>query len=51
MADREICPHCPEPYTWNQESFANLGCFVAMLLPLLLFILMWLFLLFGLLLG
>jgi len=32
---------------WNQESFANVGCLVAMLLPLLFLILFWLFLFLG----
>jgi len=43
MAHKEICPHCPEPYTWNQESWANVGCLLAMILPLILMILMWVF--------
>jgi hypothetical protein len=47
LADKEFCPHCPEPYTWNQESYANLGCLLAMILPLFLLILFWLFLFLG----
>jgi len=35
------------PYTWNQESYANLGCLLAMILPILLVVFFWLFLFFG----
>jgi hypothetical protein len=48
LAQKEFCPHCPEPYTWNQESWANLGCLLAMILPLLAMILFWFFFFFGL---
>jgi len=47
MADKEFCPNCPEPYTWNQESYANVGCLLLMLMPLLLLILFWLFMFIG----
>ena len=47
LAEKEFCPHCPEPYTWNQESAANLGCIVATILPLVLMILFWLFMFLG----
>jgi hypothetical protein len=47
MADKEFCPNCPEPYTWNQESYANLGCLLLMLMPLGLLILFWLFMFIG----
>ena len=47
LATKETCPHCPEPYTWNQESWANAGCLVATILPLILLILFWLFLFLG----
>jgi hypothetical protein len=47
MADKQFCPHCPEPYAWNQESYANVGCLVLMILPLFLLILFWLVLIFG----
>jgi len=43
MAHKEFCPHCPEPYTWNQESWANVGCLAAMILPLIVMILLWVF--------
>lgn len=48
MADKDVCPSCPASYTWNQESFANLGCLLLTILPLAAFILFWLFLFFGL---
>ncbi|MBA2493897.1 MAG: hypothetical protein H0V31_04290 [Acidobacteria bacterium] len=47
MADNEFCPHCPEPYTWNQESWANLGCLLLTIVPLFVMILFWLFFFFG----
>ena len=49
LAKHESCPKCPVPYTWNQESWANMGCLVTMIvLPLVLMILFWLFLFLGL---
>ncbi len=33
--------------TWNQESYANLGCLAITILPLFLMILFWLFLFIG----
>jgi len=47
LANKEFCPHCPAPYTWNQESWANVGCLLAMILPIFLVVFFWLFLLFG----
>jgi hypothetical protein len=47
IAENGTCPHCPEPYTWNQESYSNLGCLLAMLIPLFLMILFWLFFFMG----
>ncbi|MBA3634383.1 MAG: hypothetical protein H0W58_16485 [Acidobacteria bacterium] len=47
MANNEFCPHCPEPYTWNQESWANLGCLLLTIVPLFVMILFWLFFFFG----
>lgn len=47
LAAKEYCPNCPEPYTWNQESWANVGCLIAMILPLVLLIFLWLFFFFG----
>ncbi len=47
MAHKEFCPSCPAPYTWNQESWANIGCLLAMVVPLFLMIFFWLFLFFG----
>ncbi len=33
LASEESCPRCAKTeYTWNQESWANVGCFVLMLL-------------------
>ncbi|CAN5264929.1 hypothetical protein BH10ACI1_BH10ACI1_14480 [soil metagenome] len=48
MADKEFCPKCPEPYTWNQESWMNLGCLLMMtVFPLLLIFLFWMFFFMG----
>lgn len=47
MADKEYCPSCPEPYTWNQESYSNLGCLLLMILPLVVLILFWMFFFLG----
>ena len=47
LAAKEYCPNCPEPYTWNQESYANVGCLLAMLLPLVFLILFWIFMFLG----
>ena len=47
MAASNACPNCPETYTWDQESCANLGCLLLMLSPLLLMVLFWLFLFLG----
>jgi predicted amidophosphoribosyltransferase len=46
LADKEFCPHCPRP-EWNQESWANVGCLLATILPLFLMILFWLFFFLG----
>ncbi|MEZ5426274.1 MAG: hypothetical protein R2747_08420 [Pyrinomonadaceae bacterium] len=43
MEDREFCPHCPQPYSWDQESWANMGCLLITILPLVLILLFWLF--------
>jgi len=47
FAKKEFCPHCPAPYTWNQESWANVGCLLAMIAPLFLMIFFWLFFFMG----
>ncbi|MDQ3088771.1 MAG: hypothetical protein M3Q78_09250 [Acidobacteriota bacterium] len=47
MTHNEFCPHCPEPYTWNQESWGNLGCLLLTIVPLFLMILFWLFFFMG----
>lgn len=47
LSENDVCPHCPEPYAWNQESWANLGCLMMTILPLLGMILFWLFLFLG----
>ncbi|MDQ3713929.1 MAG: hypothetical protein M3388_17155 [Acidobacteriota bacterium] len=47
MASHEFCPHCPKPYTWNQESWANVGCLLAMILPLFVMIFFWFVFFFG----
>ena len=41
MASEEICPRCPEPFDGN--SWANLGCIVLTILPLVVLILFWMF--------
>jgi hypothetical protein len=47
LADKDFCPSCPEPMTWNQESYTNLGCLLLTILPLFGIILFWLFLFMG----
>ncbi|HEV8159888.1 MAG TPA: hypothetical protein VGP58_12715 [Pyrinomonadaceae bacterium] len=47
MASHEFCQHCPPPYTWNQESWANVGCLLAMILPLFALIFLWFVFFFG----
>jgi hypothetical protein len=32
MADQKVCPRCGKEYEWNQESWANVGCMVLMVL-------------------
>lgn len=46
MASQEFCPRCPR-IEWNQESLANLGCLLAMTLPLLVMLLFWLLFIFS----
>jgi hypothetical protein len=48
LANKQFCPSCPAPYTWNQESYANLGCLLMMILPIFLIVFFWLFFFFGL---
>lgn len=45
FAEKEFCPHCPAPY--NPDNFANLGCLLLTVLPLVLMVLFWLFLFLG----
>ncbi|MGI8641039.1 MAG: hypothetical protein ACR2MG_16620 [Pyrinomonadaceae bacterium] len=45
MANNEFCPHCPPLYDGN--SWANLGCIVLTILPLILMILFWFFFFLG----
>jgi hypothetical protein len=45
LAEKEFCPHCPPPY--NPDKFANLGCLLLTILPLVLMVLFWLFLFLG----
>jgi len=47
LAGKANCPHCPEPYTWNQESWANVGCLLMMMVPIVGMILFWFFLFLG----
>ncbi|MCW5960898.1 MAG: hypothetical protein KIS76_12110 [Pyrinomonadaceae bacterium] len=44
LESKEFCPDCPEPYSWNQESWSNMGCLVLMILPVAIFVFVWLFL-------
>lgn len=46
MANHEFCPRCPR-VEWNQESLANVGCLLAMTLPVVFVILFWLTLIFA----
>lgn len=40
LADAEKCPHCPEDYEWNQDSWANACCLIiAVIFALLLVVL------------
>lgn len=48
LANKDACQSCPAPYTWNQESYANLGCLLLMIAPLVLMILFWFFFFLGL---
>ncbi|MBC7798599.1 MAG: hypothetical protein H7Z37_17145 [Pyrinomonadaceae bacterium] len=32
LVSAEYCPRCPEPYTYDQDNWANVGCLVIMLL-------------------
>ncbi|HEX8638271.1 MAG TPA: hypothetical protein VF692_09425 [Pyrinomonadaceae bacterium] len=47
LAEKEFCSHCPSPYAWNQESWANAGCLLTMIAPLFLMLLFWFFFFFG----
>jgi predicted amidophosphoribosyltransferase len=45
LANKEFCPHCPVPY--NPESWANVGCLLAMVLPIFMIVFLWMFFFFG----
>jgi len=45
LANKEFCTHCPAPY--NPDSLANIGCLLAMMLPLFMVVFFWIFLFFG----
>jgi hypothetical protein len=48
LAIKEFCPKCPAPYSWNQESWTNVGCLLMLTaLPLILMIFFWLFFFMG----
>jgi hypothetical protein len=47
LAYEEFCPKCPRP-VWNQESWINLGCLLAMILPVFIVTFLWLLFFFGL---
>jgi len=51
LANKAACPNCRVPYTWNQESVANVGCLLAMILPIFLVLFIWLFVFFGIFFG
>gem|GEM_PF-1429438 len=41
-AEENFCPSCgrsSEPYTWDPESYANVGCLLAFILVILILIL------------
>ncbi|HZH34241.1 MAG TPA: hypothetical protein VEX64_05335 [Pyrinomonadaceae bacterium] len=40
LASLEQCPHCPPDYEWNQESWANVGCLLGMMLFVFLMVLL-----------
>jgi hypothetical protein len=51
LATKAVCPNCAVPYTWNQESVANVGCLLAMILPIFVVLFIWLFIFLGFLFG
>ncbi|HEY0459522.1 MAG TPA: hypothetical protein VGC97_10325 [Pyrinomonadaceae bacterium] len=51
LANKAACPNCRVSYTWNQESVANVGCLLAMILPIFLVLFIWLFVFFGIFFG
>jgi hypothetical protein len=47
LANKDFCPKCPK-IEWNQESWMNVGCLLAMVSPLFIMIFLWLLFFFGL---
>ncbi len=47
LASKGACAHCPQPYAYNQDSWANLGCLLMTVIPLFVMILFWLFFFLG----
>jgi hypothetical protein len=46
LATEEFCPKCPR-LEWDQESWVNVGCLLATIVPLFVLILFWFFFFFG----
>ncbi|HQU84115.1 MAG TPA: hypothetical protein PKY59_13355 [Pyrinomonadaceae bacterium] len=47
LETKEFCPNCPEVFTQNRESWANMGCLIAMIMPIIFIIFFWIFLFLG----
>ncbi|HLM02920.1 MAG TPA: hypothetical protein VK400_17845 [Pyrinomonadaceae bacterium] len=47
LAAKGACAHCPDPYGYNPDSRANLGCLLVTIIPLFLMIIFWLFFFLG----
>ncbi|MBX7174302.1 MAG: hypothetical protein K1X72_25235 [Pyrinomonadaceae bacterium] len=47
LESEDFCPKCPR-LEWNQESWMNIGCLVAMILPVFVLVFLWLLFFFGL---
>jgi hypothetical protein len=40
LESKKVCSHCPQR-DWNQESWLNLGCLLATIVPLFILIFFW----------
>ncbi len=47
LASVEKCPHCPEEYEWNPDSWLNVGCLLLIVLFVFLTVFLSLLLMFG----